>query len=78
MGVVDGTKEAGARGSTKELRLETEVQLVRVNLHLLDLLLVVVDLPGNVHMHGAPLPWFPENGSEWIRQPWILLKEGGR
>lgn len=28
-------KEAGARGSTEELRLEPEVQLVRVDLHLL-------------------------------------------
>ena len=35
VGVMDRTKKAGARGSTEELRLEPEVQLVRVDLHLL-------------------------------------------
>lgn len=34
-GVMDGAKEAGARRSTQELRLEAKVQLVRVDLHLL-------------------------------------------
>ena len=35
MVVVHRAKEAGAGGSTQELRLEPEVQLVRVDLHLL-------------------------------------------
>lgn len=35
MGVVHCAEEAGAGGSTQELRLEPEVQLVRVDLHLL-------------------------------------------
>lgn len=58
--MVDGSKEAGARRTAQELRLQAKVQLVWIRLHLLlDFLLVVVDLPGNVNVHRAPLPWFP-------------------
>jgi hypothetical protein len=65
---MDGSEQARARGSTEELGLEAKVQLVRVGLHLLlHFLLVVIDLPGDVDMHGTPLPWFPENRSKWIR-----------
>lgn len=69
------SKEGGTRWSTQKLWFEAEVQLVWVNVHLLYFLLVVVNLPGYMNMHSTPLPWFPENRPERIRQPWVFLKK---
>lgn len=60
MGMVDGSEETGAWRAAQELGFQSKVQLMWVGLHLfLDFLLVVINLPGDVNMHGAPLPWFP-------------------
>lgn len=72
--MMDGAEETGARRAAQELGFQPEVQLMRVGLHLfLDFLLVVIDLPGDVHVHSAPLPGLPQHGPERIRQPGVLL-----
>lgn len=35
VGMVDGAKKAGTRGSTQKLRFQAKVKLVRIHLHLL-------------------------------------------
>lgn len=35
----------------------------------LDFLLVVVDLPGDVHVHRTPLPWFLQEKYDVVRRP---------
>lgn len=74
MGMVDGSKKAGAWWPAQKFWFQAKVQLVWIRLHLfLDFLLVVVDLPGDVNMHSTPLARFPQHGPERICQPWILL-----
>lgn len=51
-------KHSGGRWSAEQIKLATNVQLMRIHLHLLHFLLMVVDLPRYLDMYCTPLAWF--------------------
>lgn len=74
--VVEPRKDTWSRRPAEEVQFSTYFQLVGVQLHLLYFLLVVVDLPCNLYVDGAPLAWLSYWRPIRISHPWRLLQQG--
>lgn len=56
--IMEAWKHSRGRRSAEQVKFTTYLDLVGIQLHLLYLLLVMVDLPGDLYMNCTPLPGF--------------------